>query len=613
MTIIETRTIFDGTLQQKQLQGLSFFVKDYQRGYRWDKQQIEALLEDIKKFTVVADSKYCLQPLVVKKQIIRSNTQITRLENGGISGFNLTKDIEVFEVIDGQQRLTTLLLIFDCCNKAYSTPTKLPYDIYYEITRSVDKTYLKDAVKCIDDWFNGFGALSNKEKTDMFSKLLTDIMFIWYEVEQTAKSEEIFTKLNMGKIPLTSAELFKALLLDKEKLSSQEKQEVEKIAFEWDSLEQALHNDTFWYFISNKACETETRIDFILRLYAAKLLDSKKVLLKVENEDCWYTFLIINDYLTNIPSGLSLFEHRKNIWNEIRLIFDMLKYWQEDNDDILSKAYQNRELYHNIGFLISLAKKDIDSNINVITEIMTKCNGKTKKESKCIVKNMIKNKFVFNSIKLKIDDLDYGKSSDKDKIRLVILYFNILTIMQSKSDARFNFQLYNEQKWDIEHIHARATDEEIKEIITPKKREAFLTEYKRYFVSIEDKANEIKIDQYIKNEIKKSIPPTADEFLKFIDDINRQYGDFNENSIGNLTLLDCKTNREYGNAIFPFKRKVIIEKDMGVVFVPPCTKNVFLKMYSTSVGNSMEWMSDDVKNYTDAIKGVLINKEGLCQ
>ena len=76
-----------------------------------------------------------------------------------------------------------------------------------------------------------------------------------------------------------------------------------------------------------------------------------------------------------------------------------------------------------------------------------------------------------------------------------------------------------------------------------------------------------------------------------------------KNKIWNFCLLNASTNRSYGNAIFPVKRQTIIEKDQGInkeqkddnqtdkkqtskknviAFVPPVTKNVFLKYYTKS-------------------------------
>ena len=51
------------------LKGQKFFIPDYQRGYKWEKDQVEDLLNDIYEF-MLADKgdvgeSYCIQPLLV--------------------------------------------------------------------------------------------------------------------------------------------------------------------------------------------------------------------------------------------------------------------------------------------------------------------------------------------------------------------------------------------------------------------------------------------------------------------------------------------------------------------------------------------------------------------
>ena len=75
--------------------------------------------------------------------------------------------------------------------------------------------------------------------------------------------------------------------------------------------------------------------------------------------------------------------------------------------------------------------------------------------------------------------------------------------------------------------------------------------------------------------------------------------------IGNLTLLSSKINRSYGNAIFPQKRKEIIEKESEGRFVPICTKNVFLKNFNSGITKSVYWTENDIQVYTADIIRVL--------
>lgn len=93
------------------LESASFFIPSYQRGYRWEKQQVLNLLDDIYDFMMGIGSGssefYCLQPVVIKEIENRENK------------------FPVYEVIDGQQRLTTIALILTYLNEE-------PYQLTYE-------------------------------------------------------------------------------------------------------------------------------------------------------------------------------------------------------------------------------------------------------------------------------------------------------------------------------------------------------------------------------------------------------------------------------------------------------------------------------------------------
>ena len=98
--------------------------------------------------------------------------------------------------------------------------------------------------------------------------------------------------------------------------------------------------------------------------------------------------------------------------------------------------------------------------------------------------------------------------------------------------------------------------------------------------------------------------------------------DSDKNKIWNFTLLDESTNKEYGNMIFPIKRAFVANKENGykikyeikngaleessihneIAFVPPCTKNVFAKFYTTVPTTVVAWTKEDAKAYLADIK-----------
>jgi hypothetical protein len=74
--------------------------------------------------------------------------------------------------------------------------------------------------------------------------------------------------------------------------------------------------------------------------------------------------------------------------------------------------------------------------------------------------------------------------------------------------------------------------------------------------------------------------------------------------IKNLTLLDCGTNRGYGNSGFAVKRSWILGIDW-TKYLLPCTRNVFTKSYSKAPGSLLHWTQMDADDYLEAIAGVL--------
>ena len=182
-----------------------FFVARYQRGFRWGPLEVECLLNDIWESK---GSPYCLQPVVVKR---RSAAE--------------------WELVDGQQRLTTIYLIFLFMQREHLQNAALNYAITYE-TRPGSETYLKEldpahiddnidyhhlyvAYDCIRRWFDAHGARRQYVANKFYDFLFENVRVIWYEAPQELDSTTLFTRLNVGRIPLTDAELFKALLLSR--------------------------------------------------------------------------------------------------------------------------------------------------------------------------------------------------------------------------------------------------------------------------------------------------------------------------------------------------------------------------------------------------------------
>jgi hypothetical protein len=229
---LRLRSVFD-------LLNERFFVASYQRGYRWTAQQVEALLEDLAAFQLSSrqsspDTYYCLQPVVVRR---RGESE--------------------WELVDGQQRLTTILLILRTLQDI-ATMLKLGcYEITYETrdasgeflkqpkregaVQSIDHHHIYEAYQTIRRWFDGrdgglglrlLDCLAGRDGT------ASNVRVIWYELDQHQDPVQTFVRLNVGRIPLTSAELIRALLLRSDR-ASLDPRDAQQIPQDWDLISGA--------------------------------------------------------------------------------------------------------------------------------------------------------------------------------------------------------------------------------------------------------------------------------------------------------------------------------------------------------------------------------------
>jgi len=554
----------------KDLKGESFYIKNYQRGYRWTKTEVEELLTDID--ALAEKEGYCLQPLVVTS--ISNEKAARKLERGEIISAADTPN-SVYELIDGQQRLTTLHLIKNYLGGA-------EYDIYYELVRGVDEDYIKKAKGAIEEWFKK----KDKNKKSSFVQKLDNLFFIWYEVLQ-GSSENIFNSVNDGKVPLTNAELFKALLLDEN--SQLNKEEQVKIAYEWDKIESNLRDDDFWAFISNDQSDQKTRIDYLLDIYAKKLYDDEKELCdkgqqsiyaKIGDLDFYkerFSFLIAQRYKDETCCGA------KTIWEKIVKVYDKLYSWYKDD-----------ELYHTIGFLVACEEKSKGSKATA-SEWLCDLYREYNEQPLSVVRKVIKEKiceryFTYkdkegNLHYLEVEQVKYAYDKETEievgnkELKAILLFSNIYAGCfgfigdneQAPFMQRFPFRIYKNMKWDIEHIKPKALRQIDRKKYKGKKGKA---DFKNDIQSARDALlTEGNFDDTQKLAIKNG---TDDDIME----VWNNYKVNPDHELSNLVLLDSSTNRQYGNAFFCRKRNDVIKFDVEGRFIPLCTKRAFLKYYS---------------------------------
>lgn len=558
----------------------NFFVPDYQRGYRWGENEVKQLLDDIYENSQKREScakNYYLQPIVVKT--IREGN---------------------YELIDGQQRLTTLYLILSCI-KEMLPKTFLNYEITYQTREdtcdflkkidvnkkeeNIDFFFIANAYSTIYKWFG----LDNEENDSIaiainfYQTLFNSVKIIWYEPEDNISGVELFTRLNIGRIPLTNSELVRALFLSRN--SDLTPAEQLEIAAEWDSIEKELHQPSFWAFLTNYQPEDyPNRIDLLFDLMAGG-----------KSRDKYATFFYFNNKIKEK-------ERKQDLWKEIVAYFARLKEW-----------YGTREIFHKVGFLVAVGNKD-----KALINLLNNTAEKKKDEVSLYLDSQIEK--VMGEVSL--GELTYQSKNTHQ----VLLLFNILSVMNVKDESlRFPFDKYKSNDWSLEHIHAQNAES----LNTTEKRKEWLSIHKEVLQSMverENLENAIKEKGQQKSTIKAQIKELRD-LLNAIEKMEQQNsivkaqfdelqkqvfsqlsnetgGDYLD-SLANMALLNIGNNAALNNSVFEVKRRKIIEMDKAGAYIPYCTRMVFFKYYTPTPSNLHSWSADDREAYIKAIRETL--------
>lgn len=226
-------------------------MPDYQRGYRWGKHEVLRLLQDVSD----SEGDYYLQPIVVR-----------------------ARPDSMWELVDGQQRLTTLYLVMQYLRQ-HLPSAQAKYTLQYE-TRPDSQQYLIDldesrsqqnldyfhifgAYQCIREWFEG-QPNPLQAAIDYYTSLSRRVRVIWYEAPSHLDQRELFRRLNVGRIPLTDAELVKALLLSRSHGVAGIADRAQELAAQWDTIERDLRIPELWAFATGQADDEATHLGLLL-------------------------------------------------------------------------------------------------------------------------------------------------------------------------------------------------------------------------------------------------------------------------------------------------------------------------------------------------------------
>ena len=625
----------------------NIFIPDYQRGYRWGDTQIRQMLEDIYSFIYdknAAGSFYCLQPVVVKK-MTSDEVAVNKLE----SAFD---NNTWYEVIDGQQRLTTIRIIL-ALESQIDRFNKMRFNMYYQTRpelgklfdklrideenerfivifdndndqcKDIDSWHIHNAANKILDWFqNGSGYFqpSIQEFKGGFYENFSNtkekdksVQVIWYELCDKSDPYEMFKRLNDKSISLNNAELIRGMFLSdsavykgEELLLSQfdedvrpivEKRELARkqshIIEEWDIIEKQLWDDKFWSFIKKdkNSDDYSCRIEYIFDLISKKTSNQK---------DSLYTYLEFDGML---KSGAV--KDLWDLWLKVETYFSLLIAW-----------YNDRYYYHKIGFLTT------ELGSSVLIEMLSESTNVSKQEFKRTIEGRI-NSAIHDKKKPGRRILDYTYKDDYNMLKRVLFLYNVETTYKQGLEF-FPFERYKDYEWTLEHIHAQ-NSERIDHSIKDKWVEWFDENKKvleRLSSRLPNDENLTLLISFFNNEYNRlinykdkytfnDVTKVFDLVLKYFNDLSAQEGTPTVmHGISNMALLSGSTNASIGNSVFEVKRQMIMDDDAKGNYIPLCTRKVFLKYYNKddqnfTVQQNFYWSDKDRKHYLEDIKEVL--------
>jgi Protein of unknown function DUF262 len=517
-----------------------------------------ALLDDLAAFQFSSQGHphtfYCLQPVVVRRSAQND-----------------------WELVDGQQRLATIFLIMGPLRDLATILKRDRYEITYRTPKettnflkqptpegavgSIDNHYVYLAHQAIARWFQDKDGLLRLRLLDCLTSpddTAPNVRVIWYELDENQNPVHAFVRLNVGRIPLTSAELIRAQLLRSDRPLELEQRDAHQIPQDWDLIERQLQNNKYWYFLQTDITEPAARIEYLFEIFMR--------MKRPETMDD-----LSNDPLGTFLAFQTLLELKdamvREIWRDFKKLTETLEDWFEDDTS-----------YHLVGFLIATATSDKGSNTRrrqgeakVLVKLMEARRNSTGTAFDRHLRQLAWRHFVgprpaepeedtfadgdlTQRIAERIEGLRYGDGA----VRAVLLLFNIASLLEwDASTQRFQFDGYKKNSWDIEHV--RSVAEYVPRAAASRKR--WLEHVRRFIESPFAKGRDRTASEDLARKIDALlIAPSLEEhaFMDVFGRVRALSGETeareDDDALSNLALLDTGVVTPAGGGLLSARR-----------------------------------------------------------
>lgn len=576
-----------------------FYIGPYQRSYKWQSKdnfdQVPQLLSDIyEAMCNNSDSEYFLQYITVKAD---NNNQW-------------------LEVIDGQQRLTTLSLLFYQLGQIMSNSNiaanKLNYsrynngNIFEEVCeycnnhdkivdtdfKEQDMYYMVAASKFINAKLQEW---QNKNELNYIKEYLLNNVKIIVNIESNfVKSEDIFANLNDNHVPLTDAYLIKGLLITNavsrvnvygRSLEYTEIQEKRKyLGRMWDEIQTWITNIEHCHFFfkhTKIGCyyNPKNSMEYLLELaFLYKYKEERDNVVGDYSQNHLVLFNKYNSAIKSTDETIAMIEIIRHIYRKMKTVYEGPQY--------------------NLWGFMQFSKSLTNDNQSYLYDFLDM--------SERDLKHYLIQKVIMRIPNLK--DVDICKDnysvmrykSKNDKLTNLLLSFSVFLPMRESEIFRFRFHEYEKAKWSFEHISPQnpkgsITIPDYAKLFVIKEVEKRLSD-STLILEEKDKLEKVKQDVLNDNKIEAND-------IEFLFDST-----VDEHSLGNMALLTREDNSANNNNPFMVKKLIIQNRKGNGAFIPNHTYEVFNKILvspSTDTPFSAElfiWSQNDVDAHIQWMK-----------
>lgn len=597
--LYSVRDIFTNYLKDSR----HYRIPPYQRGYKWESHDVARLLDDIKDFNQgdEPDKFYCLQ-------------NITLVEKKGN-----------YNVVDGQQRLTTLAVILSFLGQYDLISGKLIYSIRKETEAFLHRyIYQPSVISDFADWDD----FLNKTQALGFDYDYQDIYYLFQAYQPTVKwfknekegyidiikdrlldhvkiivnlvrnidEQELFENLNGKRVPLDGADLVRALIITC--IARQEMLDTE--------------DDTKYNVLIN---ERRTRIGISLDDIGRWWTDN--------NRQAWFGY-----FTRKVKDGADETVSFNDSQHEINYLYKL--YALVFNDGVVSVNFYEKEvakpgflqrlldfqrtmqnwyddpvLYHLIPYSQLYANMDLK-------KLFESWNVSTRRKFIVILKNAIRNSHAIVSLLGEVGKKDQPNNQDEwfnDDLASVCILLDIIHCLSNqrgeKLPARY-FQWIRKEE-DREHIFPQTP-------ISDKVKEKELDKQTEVLKTYVDLINDMLVENKRGNECINK-----DELLSSINWHDEDWRQKTKelvngllatlipvNNLGNMCLLNSSVNRGYGNDFFLEKRIDVMRKSQEGKYIRPHVYDAFNKVFikrqeNIDMKQMTKWGKEDIQQRCEYI------------